>query len=183
MNVLHVTNVKNVDSILKYGIQRRVPFLSQFREFLEGDLGGLYNKKAGTIFTIPEDVHIRDKYLKDTVYWKIWGTPRNYHIDREGYTHERFYESSPSIFKNIKLAEEKFVIFEVALNGEVTSDCLHAQHSIMSPVWNDMDHRYEHDDLPLKLINNDIPVSKIKIIGNISTFVGKRDRINALLNL
>ena len=186
MKILHISPSKNTESILKYGILKRPPFLSQFKEFLELHLREKYNHKEGIIFSIPEDVLTRDKYIKDFIYWKVWGHPRNVLLDTlyKKYYYADILDSGPSIFKSIKLEEEEFTIFEADIDDNFTTvSCIHAQFHCMSPVWDDMDSKYEHEDKPLVLINDNIPSYKLKIIGEAKTLNNKNKRIDISMNI
>lgn len=186
MKVLHISPSKNTESILKYGILKSSPFLSQFKEFLERHLGEKYNHKEGVIFSIPEDVLTRDKYIKDFVYWKVWGHPRNVLLDTlyKKYYYADILDSGPSIFKFIKPEEEEFTIFEADIDDKFTTvSCIHGQFHNMSSLWNDMDNRYEHIDKPLVLINDNIPSYKLKIIGQARTLSNKNGIIDVSLSI
>jgi len=61
---------------------------------------------------------------------------------------------------------------------------IHCQASDMSEYWADMDTRYEHNDKPLTLINNDIEVVNIKrVIGTAYTTIKRKEKIDVSLNL
>lgn len=186
MKVLHISPSKNTESILKYGILKRPPFLSQFKEYLELQLGEKYNHKEGIIFSIPEDILSRDKYIKDTAYWKVWGHPRNVLLGNlyKKHSYDNLLNLGPSVFKFIKSKEEKFTIFEADIDGKFTTvSCLHGQFHNMSPLWNDMDSRYEHEYKPLVLINNNIPPCQLKIVGQAKTLSNKNGRIDASVDI
>jgi len=190
MDVLHVSLNSNREKILKEGVKRRPPFLDQFTDLMVTSLKGKYSKKNGLVFTFPEACPYRDKYLRDFVYWKVWGHPRNLLLDKLGLKDMDYMtewadlkEKGPTIFNRIIPREEEFVIFKINLNNELIVECLHGQYTTMSPLWSDMDSRYEHNDKPLVLVNEDIEPQKIKVIGRIQTIVSHSHRVDVILDI
>ena len=186
MKVLHISSKRNKESILKHGILKRPPFLEQFKSYLEERLGRDYVHKEGIVFCMPEDLIRRDKYIKDFIYWKVWGHPRNVLIDAlyKKHEYELLQESGPKLFKSIKIKEDDFHIYEIDLNCNFTIvPCYHGQFHSMSKVWDDMDSRYEHGMKPLSLVNNNISPNRFKIVGDVKVILNKKERVNILLNI
>jgi len=125
--VLHVTPSRNIESIMKYGIKRSVPLLPSFSNLMVKTIKNKYEKDKGLVFTIPESIQRRDKYLKDFTYWKQWGNPRNLYLSKLGVEkmkNEKYYElldKGPSIFKYIEFKEEIFSIIECKITNEIKS--------------------------------------------------------------
>ncbi len=65
MDVLHITQTKNVPSIMKNGIFRSKPLLSQYEEVMKEDYGSDYDCEKGLIFGFPENINQRNRYIKD----------------------------------------------------------------------------------------------------------------------
>lgn len=174
MEVLHITRTHNLKSIMKYGILRNNPLLSIYDKVMEENYGKEYDKNKGLVFGFPEGLNKRDKYIKDFVYWKIWGDPRNIKIGNNDFN-----------FKNIKFIIGNFSILLLDLEyEEIFEKYIHQQTNNMNNdrFWEDMDTRYEHDDKPLCLMNYDIPISKIKKFGIIDSYMA-RNKIEMRLKI
>jgi len=159
MEMIHVSPIKNYNSIIKDGLLAQKPLLPQFNKFC-------YNKQKGLVFGIEDGSNRLSKYLKDTIYWKIWGEPRNIFLGNDDiYTwgnYCRFREIGPKLFNFIKTEETDFIIFRVVIKNEIFDTCLHAQYPEMNEFWMDMDIRYEHFDKPLVMVNDNIKPINIK---------------------
>ena len=71
MDVLHITQTKNIPSIMKNGIHRGKPLLDQFNDVMEREYGEDYDKDKGLVFGMPENIDRRDKYIKDFFIGKL----------------------------------------------------------------------------------------------------------------
>ena len=185
MDILHVTQTKNVDSIMKHGIQRCKPLLDQYDDVMEKEYGSDYDKDRGLVFCIPEGTVRRDKYLKDFFYWKTWGDDRNRFMDKYWDKIDDLREDGPKTFSRIKSQSLYFSILLITLPTETILDrhC-HAQFNSMGPLWKDMDTRYEHYSKPLALVNYDIESKYIKrVVGTGQSIVTKDNKINTLLRI
>jgi len=186
MDILHITPSENIKSIMGSKIFRRKPILSVFDNIMENEYGPDYDKKKGLVFGFPESITNRDKIIKDFAYWKTWGQPRNVFLlkydDKE---YEELQEKGVKIFLHIKPKSTYFSILLLDIQYEQLFDVyIHQQSADMSPLWVDMDARYEHNDKPLVLINYDIEAIKIKsIIGTVQSIVTKEYKINTLLHI
>lgn len=186
MNILHITQTKNVESILKNGILRCKPLLSQYGDIMEEEYESEYNKERGLVFCIPEEIDRRDKYIKDFFYWKTWGDDRNRFICKNEDIFDKL-EEGYKVFSHIKSEPIQFSIFLLDIPEEtILTKYYHAQYNSMGDysLWKDMDTRYEHDYKPLALVNYDINADNIKkIIGIGESILTKDNKINTLLQI
>lgn len=185
MEVVHITQTGNLKSILSSKIYRNKPILKIYNEIMGSYYGDEYNIDKGLVFAFDECVSNRDKFIKDFVYWKMWGEPRNKFLDKfDDYELIKYQEIGANFFSNFNIKEDQFsiLLLDVAYE-DLFSMYLHAQTHDMSAYWSDMDLRYEHDNKPLVLLNYDIENIKIKKI--IGTAVGRveKNKINVSLNL
>ena len=189
MDVLHVSLSSNTASIMRGGIKRYRPLLPQFERLMNEELKERYSEAEGLVFTFPEAVLKRDKYLKDFAYWKVWGDPRNkmlFEYEKRNIPHEALQEGGTYIFDGIIPQEKEFTIFKATLDNEVVVECIHSQNAFMNgnPYWLDMDSRYEHEDKHLILVNETILVCKVEIIGRMWTIVSQSGkRVDVALNI
>jgi hypothetical protein len=185
--VLHITPTANLRSIFKKGLLKCKPLLPQFRNLMIEELGSKYSENKGLIFTIPESISERDKYLHDFGYWRQWGTPRNIMIEtifkdlRENdNTWDYIQDKGSNLFSYLKVQEQLFSILLIKLDKEETVDCTHAQYNEMGKSWEDMNVRYEHYEQPLVLVNEDISPQKLKVIGSLKVEIGKHQIVTRL---
>ena len=185
MDILHITQTKNINSIMKHGIKRCKPLLSKFNDVMEEEYGTDYDKERGLVFCFPEGTARRDKYIKDFFYWKTWGDDRNRFIDKNEAKYYDMLEDGPKTFSHLKFQSLHFSILLLDLPQNMVLDRIyHSQTTDMSPLWSDMDTRYEHYWKPLILINYDIESKHIKrIIGTGKSIVEKNDKINTTLQI
>ena len=185
MNVIHITQTKNIENIMKHGIMRSKPLLDQYDDVMEKEYGNLYNKERGLVFCIQEGVKQRDKYIKDFFYWKTWGDNRNKFIDKNIDNFDDLCEKGPKIFSHIKPKSLYFSILLLDIPNEpIFEKYCHVQNHIMSPLWTDMELKYEHDDKPLALVNYDIKSNNIiKIIGTGQSIITKNNKIDTSLHI
>ncbi len=183
--VLHITPTRNIPSIEKYGILGSEPLLPQFKEYAAKYIMH-YEKSAGVIFTLLEGQNLQNKYLKDFVYWHIWGRPRNLFLGKLGAEWndkwERVYSIGCSIFQHTKLVEEHFTILYVnAPDNSRSTNCIHEQSSRMTCMFKDIDPLYEHDDKVITLFNQ--PLKVFRIVGNMSTTVKRNNKLYISLSI
>jgi len=185
MDILHITPEKNIPSIMKNGIRRSKPLLSQYNRVMKYLYDDEYDEKKGLIFCFPEEIFKRDKYIKDFCYWKTWGEIRNRILhplnDEDFIKHQElgcnyFYGVKPKLQRlKILLLDIKFEDFFTYYN--------HVQTHLMSNYWSDMDERYEHCSKPLVLVNYDIKPDSIKrVVGTVESFLEK-GKINTTLEI
>lgn len=183
--VLHVTPTQNIPSIEKYGILGSEPLLPQFREYAAKYIMH-YEKSAGVIFTLIEGQNLQNKYLKDLVYWHIWGRPRNLLLDKLGEEWNSKWEQAHNIgcrfFQHIRLVEEHFTILYVdAPEDSKSVDCVHRQDSGMGHMFVNMKPFHEHDDMALTLFNQ--PLTTFRTVGNMNTTIRRNNHIRISLNI
>jgi len=184
MDVLHITQTKNIPSIMRNGIFRCKPLLSQYSEIMKKDYEDEYDAEKGLVFGIPESLNRRDKYIKDFFYWKTWGDKRNIFLDDCDYEQfTKYQEMGPAAFKHIKMESMQFSVLLIDIPHDPLYDMyIHNQSNCMGELWSDMDTRYEHYSKPLTLINYDVEAKRIKkVIGNGESIVTKSGKINVLL--
>lgn len=185
MEVLHITATKNVSNIMRSKLLRNKPLLSVYNTIMENYYGHLYKKDKGLVFAFPESICNRDKIIKDFIYWKIWGHPRNIFLDK--YEDDEVEEKKNigiNLFSDFKLKNEHFSILLLDVEYEdLFGYYLHVQTSGMGVFWTDMDYRYEHDDKPLVLLNYDINPKNIKVIGTSEGIIGRNNKFNISLNI
>ena len=165
--VLHITNTVNLKSIFKKGLLCAKPSLEHHGKCAKKDFYN-YNKR-GLIYTIPYGCNGMDKYLKDTVYWKVWGRPRNDALDL---THDdwlKYLNDGPDYFKEMKIYDEHFSVLSIEVPDFIERlESLHQQTHNMSNYYIDMDCSFEHADKPLFMFNENLKY-KMKVIGTIET--------------
>jgi len=186
MDVIHITETKNVKSIMGSKIFRNKPILSQYDKVMYDDYGFDYDRKKGLVFGFPESIRHRDKMIKDFAYWKTWGDVRNkFLLKYNGEEYDKSLDIGPKVFSHLKLKSTYFSIILLDVDHEkIFCKYTHEQSSDMGPLWIDMETRYEHNDKPLVLMNYDINSNKIKrVIGTIQTIVTKKNKINTLLDI
>jgi hypothetical protein len=186
MEVLHVTPTSNVKSIIKSKIFRSKPILPIYNQIMSDYYDDEYDKDRGLVFGFPESIYNRDKIIKDFIYWKVWGSPRNIFLHKlSDEDYEKYKEFGYNLFKNFKIVEGHFSILLLNLDYEPIFDYyLHRQSYDMSEYWSDMDVRYEHNDKPLSLINYDVDKTKIKrILGTAELSISKNNKLNISLKI
>ncbi len=185
MDVIHITETKNIPSIMKYGILRSKPILDQYDKLMARDYGSEYDHNKGLVFGMPEGVTQRDRYIKDFSYWRAWGRNRNIFLDCDYHQYNMYQEIGPKVFSHIKILPIHFSVMLIDIPFHPFYDWYcHAQFNNMGILWSDMDVRYEHDDEPLVLINYDVKPEKIKrVIGTGEAVVGRNKRIDIVLKM
>ena len=185
MDVLHLTPERNISSIMKNGVLRSKPLLTQYNGVMESLYGDKYDKNKGLVFCFPEGISKRDKYIKDFCYWKTWGDIRNRcleSLDWEDFI--KYQELGYKFFNRVKppLQRLKVLLLDIKFEDFFTH-YRHMQTHLMSNYWTDMDERYEHGEKPLVLVNYDIKPERIKrVIGTVESFCEK-GKINITLDI
>ncbi len=186
MDVLHITQTKNVPSIMKNGILRTKPLLSKYDELMKRDYGSDYDCEKGLVFGFPENINQRNRYIRDFFYWKTWGEKRNIFLDDCDYDqYTKYQEIGPDVFSHIKITPIYFSVILIDISYNLRYDWWHhEQSSVMGVLWSDIDTRYEHNDKPLTLINYDIKPDKIKkVIGTGESILNRNNKINVSLKI
>lgn len=170
VEVLHITNTLNLKSIFDKGLLCVKPSLEHHEEYAKKWFIDYHER--GLIYTIPCGCDKMDKYLKDTVYWKIWGRPRNDALKLTFEDYMKYLNDGSKYFKKMEnqlTYEDHFSILSIKLPDYVERlYCNHEQTHNMSNYYTDMDHRFEHTDKPLFIFNTNLNY-KIKVIGTIET--------------
>ena len=127
MEVIHITNIENIESIKKYGLIQRKPQLHNF----EGYFRNKYDHEKGVIYTFKSSF-MDEKFIKDTCYFKVWGTSRNNLLDHyleKGYKWDDLIEMGTKLFKNLKIKEITFKIlkFKITEEDDDIEEFLHIQ--------------------------------------------------------
>lgn len=187
MKVIHITPTRKVKSIIKHGIKRSKPTLFQYEDVMIKDYGDTYDPERGLVCTINLDFHI-ERYFKHFAYWRIWGKPRNKVITDHWSTVESFnklMEIGPKAFSHVVPMEDSFIALLVKIPFNPLQDrYIHEQSHRMNPQWHDMEERYEHNDMPLNLINYDINPKCIQgSIGTATTNIRKDGKIDVFTSM
>jgi len=144
--------------------------------------GDNYDETKGIVFGFEENTIKRDKYIKDVIYFKQWGEPRNRVLETLAIDEWDEYQNiGTNLFKNIKLTDDHFTILLLDIPEYKTLSAFHEQSSDMSCYWLDMDTRYEHKDKPLRTMIHDI--DHVKIIGNAKSNVTKNNKLDITVNI
>ncbi len=186
MDVLHITQTKNIPSIMKNGIKRSIPLLSQYNRVMEEDYGENYDKDKGLVFGIPENLDRRDKYIKDFFYWKTWGDVRNIFLkDTDCDQYDKWQDEGPKVFSHLKMSAIGFSVLLVDIPFVWTYNAYrHAQSVEMGVLWKDMNVKYEHYNKPLVLVNYDIEPDRIKkVIGTGESKISRNNEIDISLKI
>jgi len=186
MDVIHITQTKNVSSIMKKGILRCKPLLSQYDEIMKYEYGANYDADKGLVFGISESTNRRDKYIKDFFYWKTWGDKRNivlYGYDDKQFT--KYQEMGPKTFSHIKITPIQFSVLLIDIPNKPIYDIYrHEQSNCMGEYWSDMDSKYEHRNKPLTLINYDVEPKNIKkVIATGESVLKRNNKIDIRLSI
>jgi hypothetical protein len=186
MDILHITQTKNVPSIIKNGIFRSKPLLPQYDEVMKEDYGSNYDCEKGLVFGFPENINQRNRYIKDFFYWKTWGEKRNIFLDDCDYDQfTKCQEIGSDVFSHIKITPVYFSVILINIPYHPLYGWYqHEQSHTMNVFWSNMDTRYEHNDKPLVLINYDIKPDKIKkVIGIGESTLNRNNKINVSLKI
>ena len=180
MLAIHMTKTRSVDSIMEKGILRNQPLLDKFNGIMKEDYGTLYNKEKGLVFSYICGVNDQ-RYFTDQIYWNMWGKPRNIMLKEvDYYEYHRMDEIGPKVFEKITYTGQSYtaLLIDIPHNPHYDS-YYHCQDHGMNHMWNDMEERYEHNDMPLVLINYDVHPSHIKgIVGTANTAITKTNKID-----
>ena len=181
MIVLHITPTVNLNSITQRGIKASPPLLNQFDDYMKKRTNK-YDQNIGLVFAIPEDTIRRDKYIKDFVYWKLWGNPRNellHKIGNDCNAWDKVYDTGYNYFKYIIPKDAHFHIMQFEISDGYQT-CLHAQFGDMggSKIWTNMDIKYEHCNKPLVLINENISPKKLSLFGTTCATIDRYNKFN-----
>jgi len=186
MEVLHVTQTRNVKRIYSSKLYRNKPILPIYNTVMENYYGMTYDKSKGLVFAFPEAIYNRNKIIKDFIYWKVWGNQRNLLLAK--YSYDEYYENLNNgikVFSHLTVKEDSFSVLLLDIEYEkLFSMHRHVQNADMGPYWVDMDIRYEHDDKPLVLLNYDIEPIKIKrIVGTAKVNIKRKNKVDVSLRI
>lgn len=186
MDVLHITQTKNVPSIMENGIFRSKALLPQYDELMKEDYGSNYDCEKGLVFGFPENINQRNRYIKDFFYWKTWGEKRNIFLNNCDYDQfTKCREIGPDVFSHIKITPVSFSVILINIPYRPLYGWYqHEQSHTMNVHWSNMDTRYEHNDKPLVLINYDIKPDRIKkVIATGESTLNRNNKINVSLKI
>lgn len=154
----HVSECYNHNSIMRFGILPKSITLRHHEERFRDD--GLLEEHENKIAYFIQDSDKNEKFIKDTIYGKVFITPRNklaYNdIDYHQYVGKNLYKFNSMIFNiylvyNISEAKENYRPLHWQIPGE------HKWNSLYK-----MDERYAHDDKTLAF--SKIPEMNIKLV-------------------
>jgi hypothetical protein len=185
MKAVHVTKTRSLNSILKYGIIRSKPLLTHYEDLMKKDYGSEYAIERGLVFSFAYD-DAEEKFFNHFVYWDMWGKPRNELLTDIDYkTYWDMNEVGPKVFSRVQPIEESYTAILIEIPDHPLYDrYMHQQSHDMSPVWADMEKRYEHNDKSLVLINYDVHPRYIKgVLGTANGMVNKEKKIDVFMNM
>lgn len=172
IKLLHISSEENIDSIFENGILRKKPSLENHHEaFKEIDN---YDGRV-SYFLEP-----KSRWIKDFVYWKHWGTPRNKVFKN---LTDRNLEYDDKLAKKIKLTPKRSVVIECAIEEDYipNTNFVHVQDD-NDPGYGEMDTRYIHDDMPLLVtIKGKVSPNGMRVVGFCEPLINNRGRIDMLL--
>lgn len=156
MELYHITESKNLSSIRKHGLIPKVPYLKHHADYF----------KRPVIYTIQESDKM-DKYIRDFVYFQLWGKPRNLILDKlyktEGYPSK--WEELPDYVKNNKIELKQFSILKLYVNvKDIYMRCTHIQNSEMT-LFEDIKEEYSHDDKEICTLSEVVSGDNIRDMG------------------
>lgn len=154
----HITEKTNLNSIKNKGLIPQLPHLPAHRELFKS-----FFKTEYVVYLLESSTQDRNnKYIQDTVYFKLWGKQRNLWGCKNS-NWDEIYDMDWKI-----RCRSCFVILSVDMEIEKLK-CIKAIHSQDNslPCIKDMDMRYAHGDEPLVIIPNLIPSNKISEVGKV----------------
>jgi len=158
MYCIHITENKNLKSIKQKGLLPSRPYLSNHR-----DLFKYYFKKEKIIYlTVYENKKRTGKFIKDFVYFQLWGKPRNIwgQNNEWGGNGENIYNK----FFKIKFAKFSILGIQINLDNLRYIKGIHQQDSSLNLLEN-IDERFSHNDKPLLVISEKIKSDSISELG------------------
>jgi len=164
---LHITHIKNLKSILKYGI---VPsYIENDSHWQEFQNYGLKERKC--VYTWNGENYKNSKYIRDMIYCKFFIHPRN-RFYNETNEYLNFYDYGKRIFAS----DCSFLLLKINYENWL-GNWIHAQtpggEKFNTTVI--MDDRYAHDDKEVYVAKNKI--TTFKIIEKINVRVYKNNTL------
>jgi hypothetical protein len=171
MRCIHITEKKKLNSIKKCGLIPQEPHLPSHTEIFKRRL-----KSKTVVYLLQYENRIRlEKFAKDFVYFRLWGTPRNLW----GGTNENWNEIYDKFWK---IEFKIFSILSIQIDPDKTKHMLanHEQDNTM-PLMQDMDMRFGHNDEPLLITPCKIKPIQISVIGAIYPVIRNNKIENIIL--
>jgi len=177
VRIIHATESKNVESILRLGVLPMWPKNS----------GHDWGKRV--IYSwVPNDDN--EKIARDYVYCKSWIHPRNAILERfwrnrsvDDYDWPDHY----SFFKGVRIRDVRITILELCVGeDEVFEFCWHLQSNSMDKqhkLWGDFDTRYEHNTKLLAMLDHRIAPERIRVVGQAESIIKRCGKVDTVLRI
>lgn len=185
MKFMHLTHIKNLNSILKYGL---LPTFIDNSAHWENFQKDLENRKC--VYLWDAETYNNAKYLKDMIYTKLYIHPRNKVFgirydeiikeNRNNWDDDDRYINFKDFGDKLYGEDSKYVYLEIESSGvDYLGHWLHAQTSGEDKTGTtvNMDDKYAHEDKKLYISPGIIRPDNIKIAGHINTRIYKSNKI------
>lgn len=177
MKFLHLSSIKNLNSIIKYGIQPTyIKNISHWEFFKDNEY--LNNRKC--VYLWDAETYNNTKFVKDMIYCKLFIHPRNDLFDIKEKENCNNWINFKKLGNHIYGNDEKYILFEIdSLNINYFGNWIHVQE----PGDNEysttaiIDDRYSHDNKNMYITPNVINFKNIKIVEYINTRIYKNNQI------
>jgi len=164
MKVLHVTESLNLSSIHRYGLLPRLPYLEHHRTFFNN---------IPVIYTIPYSEK-QEKYIKDFVYFQLWGKPRNLYLSDVYKREQEFWPETIEDLQGIRnkeIEKKEFSVLDITIRDrDLLKDVIHIQDKSMN-MFVDISEKYSHNDKLMYILKNRIPRENISIISTCTPII------------
>jgi len=143
--LIHLTNLRNLDSILMNGLLPQKPLLDHHDKYFKKFIP---NYKDKCIYTWKSGVD-NIKHMNDHLFYEIWGEPRNVKIINSDDDFREMILYRPSkLGSEVTILDDQYVILEIEESFIHDSDkrtLIHAQTNDMYAFYG-MPDRYCHND-------------------------------------
>ena len=180
MNFLHLTHLKNLNSILKYGL---------LPSYIQSDHHWKMFKKRGLkerkcVYMWNAETYKNEKYLMDMIYCKMYIHPRNKIFDirynqilKENYNNwndSNLYINFKKFGDKLYGDDGRYVVLEIDSSKiDYIGDWIHSQEpnedSLSTTVV--MDDKYAHEDKKVYISDAVVNIKNIKIVEGINVRV------------
>ena len=187
MKLFHLTHIKNLDSIFKYGLMPSyIKNLSHWEHF-----NSLGLKNRSCVYLWDSEHYNNAKYIKDMIYCKMFIHPRNDMFDMNDqkilcddleYYDPKSYIDFKKMGRKLYGEDTKYAILEIDSlqdNFKSFGEFKHLQSSgdNIHSTTNIMDDKYAHDDKTLYISEKTVNASNIKIVEVVNTRIYKEKEI------